>query len=163
MDNFKQKGFGLIEIILAATIAIVVFLSVESYLNFSLKVAAEDVSQTEALYLAKSLLEQARGVRDENDGWENNISSLALDSPYYFQASGTSPEKWAPVSGNQTVGKYTIWFDVSSVERDAGNGNIVASGGVIDGNTLKFTSHVSWSERSGAKHIDLFEYLTNFR
>lgn len=159
MNNLNQKGFGLIEIVLVATIAIVVLLSVAEYLNYSLKIASMDISQTEALYFAKSSLEQARAVRDEN--WAN-ISALVKGDEYHFEADISNPQKWVSVSGTKIVGKYTAWIVSSDVYRDV-NDDIVSAGGSLDANTIKITSSVTYLTREGTKQIDLYEYLTNFK
>jgi Tfp pilus assembly protein PilV len=160
MNNFNQKGFGLVEIIIAATIGMIVLLSVATYLNFSLKIAAEDINRTEALYFAKSSLEQARSIRDED--W-TNINILARGDEYHFKAdTSCDPEKWISASGNNIIGRYTIQVVLSDVYRDAVNYDIVSSEGALDTETLKITSSVSYPTRDGIKQIEVHEYLTNF-
>lgn len=160
MNNSKQNGYGLIEIIIVVTIGVVVFLAVSGCLNSFLKIAIQNTDTTEALFLAKSSLEQARAVRDEDWG---NISSLTLGDSYYFTSDLASPAKWITQAGTKSEDRYTIWIIVSEVQRDI-NDNIVSTGGTYtDLNTLKITSNVSWSTTDGAKQIELFEYLTNFR
>lgn len=160
MNKLSQKGFGLIEIIVAATIGIAILLAAATYLNFSLRVAAEDINQIEALYFAKSSLEQARAIRDED--WEN-INVLARNSEYHFEADASSPPKWTAVFGSKTVDGYVIRIIPSDVYRDAASGNIVSSGGVLDPETLKITSNVYYSTRGGIKQIEIYEYLANFK
>ena len=171
MNNFNQKGFGLVEIIIAATIGMIILLSVAAYLNFSLKIAAEDINRAEALYFAKSSLEQARSVRDEGDyenknyGYEN-LYSLTFGDQYYFKADTSGPKKWISVPGSNTIGRYTVWVVLSDVYRDKDVGvykDIVSSAGTLDSETLKITSSVSYQTRDGIKQIDLHEYLTNFK
>jgi len=160
MNDSKQNGYGLIEIIVVASIGIMVFLSVSKCLTSFLKIALHNINTTEALFLAKSSLEQARAVRDED--WVN-ISSLNLGDSYHFDSNGASPEKWIAQTGTKSEDKYTIWIVVSEVQRD-GNDDIVSSGGTYtDLNTLKITSNVSWLTTNGTERISLFEYLTNFR
>lgn len=160
MNNFKQNGYGLIEIIIVVTIGVVVFLAVSGCLNSFLKISIQNTDTTEALFLAKSSLEQARAVRDED--WAN-ISSLTPESSYYFTSNLASPAKWISQVGTGSEDKYTIWITVSEVRRD-GDDNIVSAGGTYtDANTLKITSNVSWSTTDGVKQIKLFEYLTDFR
>ena len=158
MNNFNQKGFGLVEIIIAATIGMIVLLSVAAYLNFSLKIAAEDINRTEALYLAKSSMEQARSLRDED--W-TNINTLARGDKHYFKAYTSDPKKWISATGSNVIGRYTAWVVLSDVYRDA-NHDIVSSAGALDTETLKITSSVSYPTRDGIKQVDLHEYLTNF-
>jgi len=159
MNSSKQNGYGLVEIIIVVTVGIMVFLAVSGCLNSFLKIAIQNTSTTESLFLAKSSLEQARAVRDED--WAN-ISSLTLGSSYYFISNLASPAKWISQAGTKSEDKYTVWIIVSEVQRD-GDDNIVSVGGTVDSNILKITSNVSWSDTSGAKQIELFEYLTNFR
>ena len=133
-----------------------------------MKVALQNTDTTEALFLAKSSLEQARIVRDEgNEGageldWMN-ISGLVVGGHYHFATEGANPENWTAQSGKTSEGKYTVWIEASRVQRDNTSHDIISSGGYTDPNTLKITSHVLWSTASGAKQISLFEYLTNFR
>lgn len=157
--NITEKGFGLIEIIVVVSIGIITFLSIENFLNFSLRTAKDDTAQMEAVFLARASLEQARSVRDEN--W-TNLSSLTLGSNYSFAENALSPVGWMTQSGSVAVGKYTVWFNLSSVQRDASS-DIVTSGGTVDPNTLKVDSYVSWPSSGGTKQISLTEYLTNFK
>lgn len=159
--NSGQKGFGLIEIILIAGIGVIVFLGFEQYLNLSLKSVQQDKRNTEALYLAGSLLEQSRAVRDE--AWANISSPVAdADGKYHFSTPGTSPDKWTTAAGAITSGQYTMWVKNYQVERDV-NKNIVSSGGVVDSNTLKVTATVSWSDITGTKEVNISEYLANYQ
>ena len=168
MNDSNQKGFGLIEIIVAIAISIVVFVPVVLYLNFSLKIAAEDVSRVEALYLAKSSLEQARSIRDED--WAN-LSVLTENSAYHFDPNplipipnSPTPRKWVSDTGSNTVGGYTVWVILSSVHRDSATHDIVTpfAGSYEDIKTLKITANVSYMTRNGERQIKLHEYLTNF-
>lgn len=171
MKNIKhnQKGFGLLEIVLVVAIGMLVFLSIEGYMDYSLKAVNGETNKTEALYYAKSSLEEARAVRDEKNGsdyeygWKQiSPPSTVLGNQYNFQPDGNTPAKWLIQPGTKTIGKYTIWIVIASAARDA-NDNIVAAGGTIDDKTLKITSYVAWPESGGTRQISLSEYLTNFR
>lgn len=159
----KQKGFGLIEIILVIGVGMAVFLGIEQYLNISLKAVIDDSHQTEALYWVKANLEQARAVRDED--W-NLISGLTPSNQYAFIVNSAVypvPENWEVQTGTRTEGRYTVWFTISQVNRDATSDDIVAVGGVVDSNTLKINSNVSWTENGATKTVTVSEYLTNFK
>lgn len=167
MENSKQNGYGLIEILVVASIGMVVFLSISNCLNSFLKTSINNVNTTEALFLARSSLEQARAVRDEGNEGEGdldwiNIPSFTIGNSYYFESSGANPAKWVAQPGTKSEGRYTIWITVSEVQRD-GNFDIVSSGGTVDNNILKVTSNVSWTTTNGTEQVTLFEYLTNFR
>ncbi len=162
-NNLSQKGFGMIEIILVIGVGMAVFLGIEQYLNISLKAAIEDSHQTEALYWVKANLEQARAVRDED--W-NLISGLTPGNQYAFIVNSAVypvPESWEVQTGTRTEGRYTVWFTVSQVNRDAASDDIVAVGGVVDPNTLKINSNISWLENGATKQVTVSEYLTNFK
>ena len=159
MINSKQNGYGLVEVIIVSTLGIMVFLGISGALNSFLKIAIMNIDNTEALFLARSSLEQARAVRDED--W-NNICSLTPGDSYYFEADGVSPKKWIAKTGTKVEDGYTVWIVVSKVQRD-GDGNISPSGTTDDDDTLKITSNVSWSAAGSAEQINLFQYLTNFR
>ena len=157
MPKDLQKGYGILEIVLVVSIGLVIFLGVQGYLSLSLKIAIQDASENEALYLAKSSLEEARALRD--GGWAN-VSALTLGNQYNFQATGADPQAIAAVAGTKTIGKYTAWIRTYSVARDI-NDDIVSSGGTVDANTLKIVSSVSWQNLGTAKQVDLYEYLVN--
>lgn len=169
MNNDQQNGYGIIEILVASTIGVVLFLSVNSFLSLSLKTAIDDMHKVEALNLARATLEEARAVRDEDQltptvdpklGW-NNINALTRDTEYHFTQSGAGPFKWEPLLGAQTIGKYTVWFTVSDVSR-AVNGDI-AVGGTLDTGTIKVMSYVDWTSSRGAQEISIYEYLTDIK
>lgn len=168
MNDSNQKGFGLIEMIVAIAVGMIIFVPVVLYLNFSLKIAAEDVSRVEALYLAKSSLEQARSIRDED--WAN-LNVLTKNSAYHFDPNPlipipnpSTPRKWVSDTGSNTVGRYTVWVILSSVHRDNTTHNVVTPfvGSYEDNKTLKITANVSYMTRNGERQINLHEYLTNF-
>lgn len=165
-NKISQKGFGLIEIILVIGVGMVVFLGVLQYLNSSLKLTMQDSHQTEALYWAKANLEQARAVRDEavrGDNWALLYALNADPVQYQFIVnSAAMPESWEIQPGARTEGRYTVWFTTSEVFRDADTKDIVATGGVVDLNTLKINSYVLWLENGATKQITISEYLVNF-
>lgn len=155
----NKKGFGLIEILLVVSVGMATFLGIEQYLNLSLKATVLDLHQTEALYWAKSGLEQARIVRDEE--WAL-ISGLTVGNQYSFLPDASTPQALVAQAGTKVEGKYTVWITTSQVQRDV-NDDIVSVGGVVDPNTLKISSNVSWFEGDTTKQITLSEYLVNFK
>ncbi|MFA6096786.1 MAG: hypothetical protein WC788_04120 [Candidatus Paceibacterota bacterium] len=169
MNSNQPNGYGIIEILVASTIGVILFLSVNGFLTLSLKMAIDDMHKVEAMNLVRATLEEARAARDEDQstptvdpklGW-NNIYALTRDTAYYFAQSGTGPYTWGSVSGAQTVGRYTVWFTVSDVTR-ASDGDIV-TGGTLDPGTVKITSYVNWTSSRGAEEISLYEYLTDIK
>lgn len=174
MNNYSIKknkaGFGLIEILLVVGVGMGTFLGIEQYLNLSLRAAIQDAHQTEALYWVKSSLEQARAVRDEAISVNNwallyNLSVDPVQYKFIVTTPATVPDSWEVVSGARIEGRYTVWFTVSKVQRDAISANIIASGGPEpdDPNILKINSNVSWLENGATKQVTVSEYLANFK
>lgn len=163
MENYKNKnnkrGFGIIEIILVVGVGMITFLSIEQYLNLSLRAVIQDSYQVEALYWAKANLETARAVRDED--WAL-LSGLTIGNQYFFAPNGAAPQKWITQSGTKSEGRYTVWVTVSQVQRD-GDDDIISSGWPVDPNTLKINSNVSWLANGVAKQVIVSEYLANFK
>lgn len=160
MNNLNEKGFGIVEVILVSSILSIVFLAIVGYLVSFSRLTSINRMELEALYHARSSLEQARAVRDGSNGWDI-LSNLDFSptSHYNFQISGSS---WVPVTGDKIIEKYTIWVVLDPVFRDI-NDDINLVGGTQDSNSMKVTTHVSFYAGGEAKEIELFEYLTNFR
>lgn len=128
-------------------------------LTFSANVSAEGLS-VRAAALAVETLEAVRSVRDKN--W-NNLSNLITGETYYLSFSDSGKD-WTIVNYDpgKIQGVFVRSFSVYSVSRGAATGQIISSGGVYDGDTLKIEANVAWNERGRDKNIKLTTYLTNF-
>ncbi|MEK7453004.1 MAG: hypothetical protein AAB614_02100 [Patescibacteria group bacterium] len=153
--NNLNKGFGLVEIIMGVSIAIIVFLSIGQVMILSLKVSSDKDLKLRALNLAKEGIEVVRNIRD--DGWTSRITTLTSGTTYYV---ATSTNQWILTTLNPGLieNNFTRTVTVSNVARD-GNFNIVTSGGVNDPGTKKVTSTVYWN--GTAKNIQLVAYIAN--
>lgn len=149
----RERGFGIIEIIIAITIMSLALFSISQISVLTIKKNTENKESLKALYLAEEGLEAARSARDQS--WSLNIAAKTMGSPYYPVISG---DKWTLSASNPGAieGIYSRQTVISNTSRDV-NDNIVSSGGTDDPNTKKITATISW----GSKDITLETYITN--
>ncbi len=143
MKRFNNKGFSLVEIILAISlftlvISSVVFFSIDSYrftqTNEKRIKAALYIQETmNALTLSKHELWQ--NILENTDDGEKSI--LYQDNKYRL------------VDGPSTKNGITTSFTINKVFRDA-NGNIIDTGGIEDLHTRKIDITSRWPDLTGA-------------
>ena len=152
-----EFGFGVIEILIVASIISVAFIGIVQLSVLSIRPIDASVRQAEAVALAEEAIEAVRVLR--NESWSGNVVPLSDSTTYYPVIS----------SGNWTLtatdpgpirGTYTRGIVLSPVYRD-GNDNISDSG-TLDSETRKITATTTWSERGSDRTIVLETYLTNF-
>lgn len=153
----KQKGFGLIEMIITAVIIVISFSAFISFILFSREATLKAKRNTQAVATAEEAMEVVRKLKDDN--WTANISPLTTGTTYYPKLTGTT---WSLTTTNpDTTSYYTTTIVFSNVSRDA-NFNIVGSGGTNDPNSKKVVTTVSWND-SGSKQVQLTSYIGNIK
>ena len=152
----KQKGIGIIEVIVCLTTISITFWTFFALIKYNLKIQEHSQAQTEAINLASETIEAIRSIRDEN--WDN-FASLFLETKYY---PVVSENKWTFVSTNPGLinGVYNRWVILEKVYRDANDD--INSSGIEDVQTKKVTAIVEWTDRDRTKQINLTTYLTNW-
>ncbi len=154
--KIRDRGFGLIEILIAGAVITVSLLSVVGFFIFSQSVTLRSVRNTEAVSLAEQAMEVVRKLRDES--WSTNIATLSPNTTYYPVLGA---DQWTLATTNPSTGSfYTTTIVFSQVNRDV-NDNIAPSG-TNDSETRKVDVNVSWQEGPNAKNVSLSLYLTNF-
>lgn len=152
----KQKGFGLIEILIVGAVIAIGFVGLVAFLVNSAGTTFKITRNTEAAALAEEGVEAIRNMRDES--WNLNIKDLSTSTTYYPKIDGN---KWTLVTDPGLVnGLYTRTVLIDSVDRD-GNANIVPSG-TLDLNTKKVTVTVTWKENQKTEDVTIETYITNF-
>jgi len=152
----KQKGIGIIEVVICIAIITITFWSFAGIAKYSLKIQEQSKAKIEAINLSSEGIEAVRSIRDEN--WDN-ISSLLLETEYY---PIISENKWVLTLSDPGPinGIYNRSVTLERVYRDA-NDNISESG-TEDNQTKKITALVEWNDRGETKQINLSTYLTNW-
>lgn len=150
-----QKGFSLVEIILAVAVFFIFTSSAVAIVLQGLDANRLGKEQVIATEYAVEGLEAVRSIKNQS------FSALIASTSAGIARSlaGT----WIFSGTSNTFDKYTRVLTISTVQRDV-SGNIVASGGTVDSNTMKITSTVSWSF-NGVRNesVILSTYLTNWR
>jgi len=159
-----RKGFGLVEILIAAAIVGVALTSLAGVVASAFRVTDTDVSRVQASFLAAEGLEVARILRDA--GWQENIAPRERGTPYYpvFNAVAGA---WtlAEESPGAVDGVFTPTVVFDDVYRRTADDDIVLAGDPapkeIDTGTIEVTSSVLWSGRAGMEETKVRTYLAD--
>lgn len=155
-----KGGFALIEIIVGASIMLVVLTGIISGYGGYLRATARNTLSLQATYILEEGIEATRILRDF--GWSANIAALTTGATYYFSWNGT---RWVTTAVPVVIdGAFTRTLVLSPVYRDANQD--IAGGGSLDVNTKKATVTVSWGSTTtpnvyagGTKSLSV--YITN--
>jgi len=150
----KQKGFGLLEIIIGLAAISFSLFGILSVSQVSLQIINNDTQKLKADFLAEEGMEAVRILRDFS--WNNNIKPLTPDNDYYLYFNGNT---WQSTTTPVYIDGFERKFVLSDVYRD-GNDDI-ASGGNLDPDTKKITIFVSWQRRNSTTTDIISTYLTN--
>ena len=135
----KNRGFMMVEILVAVSIITVSILVVMWVAQKSVAVSRQALHASQASFLLEEGAEVVRILRD--NGWVN-IDSLDTSSTYYpVFASGT----WGLSEDSSQTGIFSRTITIDDVNRDAVSGDIDPSG-VLDPGARLITVTVSWSE-----------------
>ncbi|MCK9344662.1 MAG: hypothetical protein M0P64_00870 [Candidatus Pacebacteria bacterium] len=155
MKFIKNKGFGMLEVVVAVGVLATALLGISAYFQQSLRVSQTALHTTQAAFLLDEGIEAVRIFRD---GHWNNISGLTVGTPYYLVWNGTT---WATSTTPSLVeGLFDRTIVVSNVNRDL-NQDIVTSGGTTDTAFKKATITVSWDERGSTITKTASMYIAN--
>jgi len=158
-----NKGFGLIEILVAAAIVGVAFTTLSGAVLSAFRVTDDDVLRIQAAFLAEEGLEIVRFLRDA--GWEENIAGRESGTSYYpvflavENAWTLAAEDPGPVDG--IFSREIIFEEV--YRRTSDDDIVLVSDGApkaLDTGTVRATSRVTWAGRTGAGATELSSYFT---
>ncbi len=154
MRKSFQKGFSLIELILAGAVFSVFAWGVVEVLAFGLENDALGEEMGIATAYATEGMEAVRSIK-----------AKSFDNLDVTAATGIDREdgEWIFSGTDNTDGKYTRVISVVAVDRD-GDGNITESGGSDDPDTRRVTVTVSWNTApSRPESVVLETYLTRWK
>ncbi|MFA6000333.1 MAG: hypothetical protein WC783_05175 [Candidatus Paceibacterota bacterium] len=150
--NFKNRGFMMIEILIASSIIAVSILAAMAVSQKSIQVARQSLHASQASFLLEEGAEVTKILRDNS--W-NNISILTPNTDYY--PTFVSPN-WSLSSTPNSIGIFTRTVRVSNINRDD-NTKDIADVGSDDPGTKLITITVSWSEGGSIINKTLSFYL----
>jgi Tfp pilus assembly protein PilV len=135
----KNKGFMMIEILVATSIIAVAILAAMTVSQKSVYVSRQAFHATQAAFLLEEGAEAVRILRD--DDWVN-ISSLTEATDYYPTFTGLT---WTLSPTANNVGIFTRTVQIGGVSRDDSTADI-SEAGTSDPGTKLVTVTVSWVE-----------------
>lgn len=153
---FFTYGQSLIEVIVAVAIFVIIAGGAVVVVLGALSSSRLGEEETQATFYAAEGLEAIGSIR--NKGWENLVNGE-------YGVAKTSGE-WV-FSGTSDLNgageKFTRVVSVSDAYRGVG-GNITESSGVVDSDTKKITSTVSWDfTLKRANSVQMTKYFTNWQ
>jgi type II secretory pathway pseudopilin PulG len=154
--NSSQKGFFLIEVVVASSVIAVVLILLLGSIQDMVEVSQRSLERTKASFLIEEGAEAVKSIRD--DSW-TTISALSTDTPYYLSWNGS---QWTLSTTASSIDQYTRTIVFSTVSRDS-NDDIVSSGGTLDTDAKKAAITVSWTVPSGTQTEDTQFYIFNIR
>jgi len=159
MKNTNKNGFSLLEVVVGLGIISLCLAGLMSAAAVSSRLMHNSARNIQAALLLEEGAEVLKVLRDTN--WQNNIASLAVNSPYYLYFSEPEHE-WrvttsAPVFINNFFERK---FILQTVYRDS-NKDITGPGGSPDPDTRKAIISVSWLSAGATTTKTMSTYLTN--
>lgn len=132
----RQKGFGLIEVLVALLILAVGLLGMASLQTASLQQTTGSQTRTQAILLAKDIVERIRANRP-------NRASYALAG----QAAVACNSDFAITNGGVAADDLNEWRNALGCLLPGGNGEIAINGDVV-------TVDITWSAREQVADLD---------
>ena len=162
----KNKGFTLVELIVAIGLSALFLPAIIYVYSFSLRSASQGEGYTQGYALAQEQMEAIYFLKKNSPDWDWTDSSINTNSIEYYQLQNGAggwilgskiPKTTLPSEADGYPG-YTAIVEVLEVRRDSGS--IVESGGLIDDLTRKIVITVSWKENGVPVDIDLISYVS---
>ena len=153
--NYGNKGFGVVEILVAATIVTLVLVGLHSAAVQSMHLIRQSTERTQATFLLEETIEALRSLRD--DSWSAHIDTLSTGTDYFLDWSGGT---WTVTTTNTFIDDiFERKFVLEGVNRD-GNDDIAASG-TLDPGTKFITATVAWRDNSATTTQTINTYITD--
>ena len=161
LQDLPNKGFGLLEIVIASGLVAGSLLAVISVFVLAQSTVEFSTQNLQAVFLAEEGLEVLRFLRDSS--WRQNISTLSGGTDYYFTFNTLTSEWTIAASEPPPIeGVFVRSFRIESVSRDsADNIEPVYNPANDNPGTKKVIMKVSWNFKGQNQTASLEAYLTN--
>ncbi|MES2436478.1 MAG: hypothetical protein V4519_00545 [Patescibacteria group bacterium] len=155
--HFRNRGMGLIEIVIGSAIIVTGILSLISAFGMYISYALAHQRNVQAAYLAEEGLEAVTYLRDKS--WTTNVQPLSTTTTYYL-AWDTSAAYWKATTTMQYIdAEFLRTFAITDVVRDS-NGRI-ATTGTYDADTKKITVNLSYREGKATTTKSMTTYIAD--
>jgi len=150
----KEKGFALIEVLIAVTLVSSVMLGIVGSASKFLIYSNSSLKSYQATLALEEGVEAVKNVRAVSWG---NISTLTSGTDYGLTFSGLN---WTIVSGAQlTANGFTRKVNFYDVYRDANND--IAGTGTLDSNIKNVVVTTTWNDNGVSKSKEMEFYIAD--
>lgn len=147
-----SAGQSVIEVVVAIAIFVIIVGGTVTAVLGSFLTSRLGEEETQATYYALEGINAVESIR--NKDW----ASLTNGNFGLAKAGNT----WSFSGSGEALGKYTRVINISDVERDVTNN--VVSNGLVDANSKRVTSTVTWSfVPARVSSVEVSSYLTNWQ
>lgn len=157
-----NKGFTLVEILIAIALAAILLPAVGMILSFSIFSSSQGENFSKAYRLAQEGMEAIVYLKSQNNAswdWVATPGNTGINEFYQpSQSGGVWQLGTKTPSPTVTSEIFTRKIQINSVERCGFA--ICAIGGILDPHTRKITTHVLWTERDQPQEVKLETYVT---
>ncbi len=151
----RERGFSLVEVIVAVSIAVFSILAVWRVYTLFIKISLSNPALFQASFLAEEGIEAVKFMRDSS--WDSNITPLTPGISYTLIFDGVT---WGVTTTPTFISnQFDRRVSVTNVYRD-GSGNI-ADAGSLDANTKKVLVTVSWQKDMSTTTREITTYVSN--
>lgn len=155
----SSNGFSMIEVLVSISISALILMVFVELMVYSRRVSRHNGEQLKGIFYAREAAEIAKDLEVSN--WTEINKTLCLDPlPCHPEKSGSA---WIMATGEESLdgGKYTRKVSTHPVYRDtlAYPNQIVETPGVLDPDTKKVSTEVSWNGEFGTKNARLETYV----
>lgn len=154
--RLKDRGFGMIEVVIGFTVLSVSLFSIAGFFQTALRASRATESAVQSDYLLEEGVEVLKSLRDSN--YTNNFKNLSTTTTYYLAWNGTS---WVSTTTKTIIdSKFERKYTLADGKRDA-NSDIVSSGTADVDLKLATVSVIWWSPVIGTTTRSIQAYITN--
>ena len=155
-----QKGFGIVEIIVAMAVFITIAIASVTVILQSFNINRLGNEETKANLYAQESIEAVRSLKKR--GWFNMDIGSTTCGATVTRGLSNSGGSWAFSGTSDTIDKYTRTVTIGNVCRD-GSGNISDSGTIYDPDVKKVASTIGWTFIGNrSDNVTLTAYLSRW-
>jgi prepilin-type N-terminal cleavage/methylation domain-containing protein len=157
----KDKGFGLIEIIISIALVTIFLLTFTTLTLEAIKISQTNTKELKATMCLQELIEIAKDLEQSN--WEEITNSNCYDPNVCHPE--IQDNKWILVPGEENLDGYQRSLSIEPVYRDQLSfpNIIVSNNGVLDPDTKKIVTKISWDDGFNPRSLILETYVYNFQ
>ena len=172
-QNNKNRGFGLLEVVVAAGILIIVIGASTALSRMAVRTTVISLDRIQAYDLSQQAMEEVRTIRDTNwlahDNWNTGLELAAGNQkrgPLYLKYQ-SNQKKWSLTNGDEKITlnniEYTRTIYIDKADNEINNSlSRVGIDNSTSNNVIKIIVNVSWQEYGQTWSNEAVTYLSNW-